>query len=126
MHSHQNIGVAAQIGLYSDAVMVAGNKRWLFTAGTPGIALDGMVPNDIEAQSELAWKHIQTMLNEADMTMENVVKVTQYLVSEADIPSYVRIRRAYLGEARPASMLLVVPALVRPEFRVEVEIIAAK
>jgi 2-iminobutanoate/2-iminopropanoate deaminase len=31
-----------------------------------------------------------------------------------------------MGDARPASMLLVVPALVRPEFLVEIEACAAK
>jgi hypothetical protein len=32
----------------------------------------------------------------------------------------------YLGQARPAAMLLVIPQLVWPEILVEVEIIAAK
>ena len=43
-----------------------------------------------------------------------------------DIPAYSKVRTRFLGEARPASMLLVIPQLVRPEFLVEVEIIAAK
>lgn len=126
MHAHQQIGVAAQIGQYSDAVAVTGNRQWLFTSGTPGITTDGTVPESVGAQAELAWKHIETMLGEAGMTMENVVKVTQYLISNADILEYAQVRRRYLGDARPASMLLVVPALVWPEFRVEVEVIAAK
>jgi enamine deaminase RidA (YjgF/YER057c/UK114 family) len=36
------------------------------------------------------------------------------------------VRTHFLAEACPASMLLVVPQLVRPEFLVEIEIIAAK
>jgi hypothetical protein len=36
----QDIGVASQIGSYSDAVAVAPNLRWPFTSGTPG-ALGG-------------------------------------------------------------------------------------
>jgi 2-iminobutanoate/2-iminopropanoate deaminase len=40
-------------------------------------------------------------------------------------PACAAVRKRCLGVARPASMLFVVPALVRPEFLVEVEIIAA-
>ncbi len=66
------------------------------------------------------------MLNRAGMTVADVVKVTQYLTRAEDIPDYSKTRALFLGDARPASMLLVVPQLVRPEFLVEVEIIAAK
>ena len=66
------------------------------------------------------------MLNRAEMTIADVVKVTQYLTRAEDIPAYSKVRTRFLGEASPASMLLVVPQLVRPEFLVEIEIIAAK
>jgi 2-iminobutanoate/2-iminopropanoate deaminase len=36
------------------------------------------------------------------------------------------VRTLFLGQARPASILLVTPQLVRPEFLVEVEVIAAR
>jgi enamine deaminase RidA (YjgF/YER057c/UK114 family) len=35
------------------------------------------------------------------------------------------IRARWLGDNRPASMLVVVPALVRPEFLIEIEAYAA-
>jgi enamine deaminase RidA (YjgF/YER057c/UK114 family) len=56
-----DIGVARQIGAYSDAVEPPANARWLFTSGTPGLALDGKLPADIGAQAELAWTHIVAM-----------------------------------------------------------------
>jgi enamine deaminase RidA (YjgF/YER057c/UK114 family) len=37
----------------------------------------------------------------------------------------VKVRSRFLGDARPASMLLVVNQLVRPDMLVEVEAIAA-
>jgi len=121
-----DIGIARQIGTYSDAVEVPGNARWLFTAGTPGLAAEGSLPADITAQAELAWRHIDSVLQQAAMTIGDVVKITQYLVNAADIPAYAAVRARALGSARPASMLLVVPALVRPDFLVEIEVIAAK
>jgi hypothetical protein len=36
------------------------------------------------------------------------------------------LQTAIVGEARPASMLLVIPQLVRPEFLVEIEVVAAR
>ncbi len=120
-----DIGIARQIGTYSDAVEVPAKARWLFTAGTPGLAEDGTLPSDITAQAELAWQHIDHTLRKAGMTVNDIVKLTQYLVSAADIPAYAAVRARMLAGARPASMLLVVPALVRPGFLLEVEVIAA-
>ena len=125
-HKIHNIGVAAQIGAYSDALETAPNLRWLLTSGTPGLETNGELPSDIAGQTELAWKHIVRMLEQAGMTVADIVKVTQYLTRPEDIPAYAKIRTRFIGDARPASMLLIIPQLVRPEFLVEVEIIAAR
>jgi enamine deaminase RidA (YjgF/YER057c/UK114 family) len=125
MHTRQDIGVARHIGSYSDGIEVAAGKRWLFTSGTPGLALDGALPTDITGQAELAWTHIMTMLERAQMTVDDIVKVTQYLLSADHIKPYATVRSRFLGAARPASMLLVVPALVWPNILLEVEIVAA-
>ena len=121
-----DIGIARQIGAYSDAVLAPANSRWLFTSGTPGLSGDGKLPDDITGQAELAWTHILALLTQAGMSLHDVVKVTQYLRREADIPAYAEVRVRFLGEARPASMLMVVPGLVRPEFLLEIEVGAAK
>ena len=125
-HTIVDVGVANQIGAYSDAIETAPNLRWLYTAGTPGLSLDGKLPADISGQADLAWTHIVAMLEKAGMGVHDLVKVTHYLLRASDIPDYVKVRSRYLGDARPASMLLIVPGLVRPEFLLEVEAIAAK
>jgi 2-iminobutanoate/2-iminopropanoate deaminase len=126
--SHKNfeLGVAAQIGTYSDAVETEPNLRWLFTSGTPGLEIDGNLPADIAGQAEVAWKHILHILEQAGMTVRDIVKVTQYLTRSEDIPGYAIVRKRILEGVKPAFMLLIVPQLVRPEFLLEVEIIAAK
>jgi enamine deaminase RidA (YjgF/YER057c/UK114 family) len=126
VNRRHDIGIASRIGTYSDAIEVPGGARWLVTAGTPGLSADGVLPEGIVAQAELAWQHIVTLLERAGMTVADVVKVTHYLTRESDIAEYVRVRSRYLGDARPASMLLVVPALVRPGFLLEIEALAAK
>jgi enamine deaminase RidA (YjgF/YER057c/UK114 family) len=60
------------------------------------------------------------------MTVDDIVKVTQYLTRAEDINAYAQVRYRFLGSARPASMLLVIPQLVWPNLLVEVEIIAAR
>ena len=125
-HAVQVLGVAVQIGKYSDAVEVGPHLRWLFTSGTPGLSISGSLPSDITGQSEIAWEHLLKMLQNADMTITDVVKITQYLTRSEDIAAYAKVRTRFVGDARPASMLIVIPQLVRPEFLVEVEIIAAK
>jgi 2-iminobutanoate/2-iminopropanoate deaminase len=126
MNIRHDIGVASQIGTYSDGVEVPPGQRWLYTAGTPGLALDGTFPGDIAGQAEIAWTHIVSLLERADMTVHDLVKVTQYLLHAGDIRPYAAVRSRFLGTARPASMLLIVPALVRPEFLLEIEVVAAK
>ena len=127
VHTIHDIGVASQIGSYSDAIEAKPNLRWLMTSGTPGLAVNGDgLPKDITGQAELAWQHIIGILGKAGMTVTDIVKVTQYLTRADDIAAYAKVRTRYLGQARPASMLLVIPQLVWPEILVEVEIIAAK
>ena len=122
-----NIGVAAQIGSYSDAIEVPPDARWLFTSGTPGLALDGELPADITGQAEIAWEpHCQHAQIGGYDGATILVKVTHYLLHERDIPDYVKVRSRFLGDARPASMLLTGAGLVRTEFLLEIEAIAAK
>jgi 2-iminobutanoate/2-iminopropanoate deaminase len=125
-HATHDIGVANQIGSYSDAIEVGPNLRWLVTSGTPGLAMNGELPKDVTAQAEFAWQHIILMLERAGMTVTDIVKVTQYLTRADDITAYAKVRKRFLGDTKPASMLLVIPQLVRPEFYVEIEILAAK
>jgi enamine deaminase RidA (YjgF/YER057c/UK114 family) len=54
-----------------------------------------------------------------------LVKVSQYVTRAEDIVRYPPIRSKWLGEHRPASMLSITPGLVRPEFLIEIEVIAA-
>jgi enamine deaminase RidA (YjgF/YER057c/UK114 family) len=126
MNIPHNIGIASQIGKYSDAIETGPHTRWLISAGKPGLNVDGTLPTDITGQAELAWANIFRILEAADMGIKDVLKITHYLTRQSDIPEYVKVRSRLIGDARPASMLMVIPALVRPEFLVEIEIIAAK
>jgi 2-iminobutanoate/2-iminopropanoate deaminase len=125
-HKIHDISVAKQIGKYSDAIAVGSNMRWLMTSGTPGLSASGDLPDDVEAQSRLACENVVSLLAKDGMTVTDIVKVTQYLTRTEDIEAYAAVRTRFLGDHRPASMLLVIPKLVWPELLVEVEIVAAR
>ncbi len=118
--------VAAPSGRYSHSVEVPPNARWLYISGQIGTAPDGSVPTGIVAQTENCWRNIKAILADAGMDVGDIVKVTIFLTREEDIAAYREARDRIIGEARPASTLVVVSRLVRPEWLVEVEAVAAK
>jgi enamine deaminase RidA (YjgF/YER057c/UK114 family) len=126
MNTVRDIGVAAHIGAYSDAVEIAPGSRWLAISGTPGLGSDGTLPSSFEEQAEQAWRNVCEALLSAGFDVADLVKITQYLTNADDVPAYGPIRSRFLGSARPASMLVLVPALVWPEMSIEIEAWAAR
>jgi enamine deaminase RidA (YjgF/YER057c/UK114 family) len=118
--------VAPPGGRYSHAVEVPANARLLYISGQIGAAADGAVPSGIVAQTENCWRNILAILADAGMGIADLVKVTIFLTREEDIAAYRDARDRIIGDARPASTLVVCSRLVRPEWLVEVEAVAAK
>ena len=118
--------VAAPFGPYSHAVEVPPGSRLLYISGEVGVQPDGVVPEGIEAQAEACWRNIIAILEHADMGVGDLVKITTYLLNAEDIPAAGAARARFLGDARPASASLIVNALVKPEWRIEIEAVAAK
>ena len=59
------------------------------------------------------------------MGIEHLVKVTAYITDASHVGIYRTARDAAVGDAKPASTLIVIPALAGPEWCVEIEAIAA-
>jgi enamine deaminase RidA (YjgF/YER057c/UK114 family) len=111
---------------YSHGVEPGANSRVLYLAGQVGAAPDGAIARDIKGQAEQAWKNIQNVLAAAGFELKDLVKINHYLTRKEDIAAYREVRAKVLGDLRPASTLLVIQALAREEFLVEVECVAAK
>lgn len=60
------------------------------------------------------------------MSLKDVVKMTGYIVRPTDRDAYRDARNKNLGTARPASTLLVVARLGRPEWLIEIDCVAAQ
>ena len=76
-------------------------------------------------QAALVYRNITTVLNECGMGIENLVKVTVFLTSPDYIDAWRAVHKEAFGDVVPASTLLIVSRLARPELLVEVEAIAA-
>jgi 2-iminobutanoate/2-iminopropanoate deaminase len=117
---------AAPNGVYSHGVLVPANARWLYISGQTGTRPDRSVPASVEEQTEVVWQNLLAVLAEGGMAVGDIVKITSFLTRAEDYAKFAPVRAKYLGDHRPASTLLVVSALARPEFKVEVEAVAAK
>jgi 2-iminobutanoate/2-iminopropanoate deaminase len=118
--------IAPPGGHYTHAIEVPPGARWLVVSGQVGVAPDGSTPEDIGGQTENCFRNISAILADAGMSLADVVKITVFLTREADIAGFRAARDRMIVEARPASTLVVVSQLVRPEWRVEIEALAAK
>jgi 2-iminobutanoate/2-iminopropanoate deaminase len=118
--------IAAPAANYAHAVLTERSTRWLHTSGVVPVAPDGSTPDALEAQAAVVWTNINAMLRDADMTPSDIVSVTTYVVVGEDLATVMAARDATLAGHRAASTLVTVPALARPEWRMEVAVVAAK
>jgi len=119
--------IAAPAANYAHAVLTTSPTRWLHTSGVVPVAPDGSVPGDIGDQADVVWSNIAAMLRDARMNSTDVVSVTTYVVADRldDLGTVMAARDRSLGGHRAASTLVTVPALARPEWKMEVAIVAA-
>ncbi len=118
--------IAAPAANYAHAVLSTDARAWLHTSGVVPIAPDGSVPDDIGEQADVMWANVDAMLREAGMESADVVSVTTYAVAGEDLGPVMAARDRFLEGRRAASTLVTVPALARPEWLVEVAVIAAR
>jgi len=111
------------IGPYSQGVIAGG---LLFLSGQIAIdpATDELIKGDIEAQTEQVLKNLLTVLKEAKMGADNIVKTTVFLQDMADFPRMNTVYDRYLGKMPPARSTVQVAGLPRGAL-VEIDLIAA-
>ena len=112
--------------VYSHGALVPANARVLHTAGQIGVRPDGSVPSDIESQAEQVWQNLLAIVREAGMAVTDIVKINAYVVGTENYAAFAAARSRHLGTHKPASTAVCVASLLKPEWLVEVELIAAK
>ncbi|MGI9030771.1 MAG: RidA family protein [Ilumatobacteraceae bacterium] len=117
--------IAPPAAAYAHAVLSDGPARLLHTAGVVPVAPDGSVPTTLSAQATVVWANVAAILAAAGMTAGDVVSVTTYVVAGEPLADVMAARDRFMSGHLAASTLVTVPALARPEWRLEVAVVAA-
>lgn len=119
--------IAPPFARYAHGVDVPADRRLIFTSGQLGVARDGSVSDDVRAQAEICFGNIDAILREGGASRADVVRINAFVTDRAHMAGYMAARDAWLAEVDrlPASTLVIVSGFTRPEFKVEIEAIAA-
>jgi 2-iminobutanoate/2-iminopropanoate deaminase len=95
------------VGWYSQALEASDVRRVVSVSGQIPVTTDGVVPQGFQAQCRQAWANVSAQLRAADMTVENVVKITTYLSDRSYGQQNREIRREIFGDLAPASTVII-------------------
>jgi enamine deaminase RidA (YjgF/YER057c/UK114 family) len=121
-------GIRAPFAAYAHGTHVPAGAEWVFTSGQLGITADDEIPAEARAQAELCFAACEAILAEAGFAREDTVRINAFVTDRAHMAGYMAARDAWCaGWPRlPASTLVIVAGFTRPEFKVEVEVTAAR
>src|SRR5438309_8800576 len=110
---------------YTHVVEAAGGKT-VYISGQIALDKDGKVvgPGDMKAQAEQVFKNLQAALAAAGASFKDVVKMNTYTTDMAQVQAIRDVRARYFSDVTPASTLVQVVHLARPEFLLEIEVVA--
>ena len=109
---------------YAQAVEITGFQRLLFISGQVPADADGKVPADYPSQYRLAWANLEARLKAADMTFDNLVKVTIFLSDRRYVKESYGLRPQVLGDRSPA-ITIIITGIYDEAWLLEIEAIAA-
>jgi enamine deaminase RidA (YjgF/YER057c/UK114 family) len=108
---------------YSRAV-VAGD--WVFVSGTTGFDYSTMsISDSLIEQTEQCLKNIDSALQEANSSLQDVVRVTYVLPNGAEFEQCWPVLRKYFDKVRPAAMMISA-GLADPRMKIEIEVTALR
>ena len=116
--------VGAPAAAYSLAVSSTAGGRMLHTSGIVATQADGSIAATVGDQAAAVWGSIKVICEAAGFTLDDVVSYTTYVIAGQDLAAVMAARDAAFAGYKPASTLIVVPQLARPEWLVEIAVIA--
>ena len=119
--------IAPPFARYAHGVELPAGWRIARTSGQLGLAADGTVPDNAHDQARICFANITAILAEAGMGPADVMHLAAYVTGRAHMAGYMQARDAFLADVTrlPTSTLIIVSGFTRPEFKVEIEVIAA-
>lgn len=103
---------------YSRAVRI-GNT--VAITGTVGVDDDGKPVGDTEAQTRKALEKIQSALQEAGATLEDVIRTRMFVTNIDEWGTIGRVHAEFFGSIMPATSMLEISRLIAPGLTIEIE-----
>ncbi|HEX5672039.1 MAG TPA: Rid family detoxifying hydrolase [Acidimicrobiia bacterium] len=100
---------------------------FVFVSGQ--VAIDpsgGATPGDVVDQTRLIMDNLGMILRDLGLGYDDIVKTTIFLTDVGDFGRFNEIYGGYFPAEPPARSTFQVAALPRPEFKVEIEAVAAR
>ncbi|MEY3805520.1 MAG: hypothetical protein RIR69_332 [Actinomycetota bacterium] len=121
--------MASPAAKYAHAVKVEGAQSLVFTSGVVPTMPDGTVPASIEGQARVVWANLLEILRSVGLSVTHIASVTTYVVASPqladDLARVMAVRDEVMAGHLAASTLVTVPALARPEWLMEISLVAA-
>jgi len=111
---------------YTHQVEVSPPERMLILSGQVGMKEDGSIPEDSLEQLDVALENVLRNLSAANMTVQDLLKLTFYHVGEVDAAKRQAVVADRLKDHKPCMTLLFVAALASPNLKVEIDAIASR
>ncbi len=124
--AHNPSTVPLPTSRFSQGMEVSAGSQMLFVSGQVGTDAHGNTPTDAAGQARVIWRNISAILASASMAPTDIIKINTYLLDECDAAAAAAARREEIGEHAPAATLVVVSKLMRPEWCMEIEVVAAR
>ena len=111
---------------YTHIVEVTGPAKTIYISGQVAYESDGTLigAGDMKTQAEQVFKNLQAALTAAGATFSDVVKMNTYITDMDKAPVVREVRARYFSDITPASTLVQVVHLARPELMLEIEVVA--
>jgi len=109
---------------FSHGTLLAPGGRLLVVGGQNGVTKDGLVGDDLGAQTRQALRNVLAVLAEAGAAQPDVAKLTIHLVVGQDPAAAFAAAGEVWGHHATAVTVLVVAALANPAFLVEIDALA--
>lgn len=119
--------LAPPFARYAHGVQVPEGYSFVFTSGQLAVDRTGATPEDAEAQAELIFSNIDEILAAGGANRADVVRINAFVTDRSHMAGYMSARDRWLADVErlPASTLVIVSGFTRPEFKVEIEVVAA-
>jgi enamine deaminase RidA (YjgF/YER057c/UK114 family) len=114
------------VAAYTHQIEIQGPERLLVLSGQIGRKEDGTVPDDPAEQLKVALENLHRNLQAANMDVNDVVKLTFYLVGDMDAERRRELIASWFKDHKPCMTLIFVVALASPIYKVELDAWASK